>query len=193
MKRVLLHICCAPCAVFPLEFLTKEGLALKGLFFNPNIHPFAEYQRRRLALESFAKEANLEFGTAVYEPKIFFQAVDKKEEAPLRCHICWRLRLRETARRAKEQGFEFFTTTLLGSPYQDTLALEAIGDQEGKEAGVNFLKANFKAGFREAHQRCKEKGLYCQNYCGCIYSEIERFRAKDDRRGTKGRWTRDER
>lgn len=178
MKRILLHICCAPCAIFPLELLQKEGYEAKGFFFNPNIHPLSEYERRLKTLEIYAKNTKLEFERGLYEPKIFFRAIYQKEEAPLRCHICWRLRLKITAINAKEQGCEYFTTTLLGSPYQDTKILETIGEEEAKDSGVKFLKANFKSGFRPAHNQAKQRGLYCQKYCGCIYSEIERYHKK---------------
>jgi predicted adenine nucleotide alpha hydrolase (AANH) superfamily ATPase len=181
MKNVLLHICCAPCAVSPFELLDKDGFLVKGFFFNPNIQPAEEYQKRKSALELYAAGAHLEFESTSYEPQIFLEAVSINKETPLRCHICWRLRLKETARKAQKEGFAFFTTTLLGSPYQDTKVLEAIGKEEAKAVGVEFLIRDFKAGFRQAHSRCEQDGIYCQNYCGCIYSAAERAKAKSSK------------
>ena len=176
MKSIILHICCAPCAIFPVQYLRKQGFKVKGLFFNPNIHPFLEYKMRLEALKILSKDAEIEFEQAEYEPKIFFNEIHGQDEPPGRCSICWRMRLRETAKRASALGFEYFTTTLLVSPYQDTSTLEKIGEEEAKSAGIKFFTADFKSGFRQAHETAKKCGIYCQKYCGCLYSEIERSR-----------------
>ncbi len=185
MKKILLHICCAPCAIFPANLLRQQGFQVKGLFFNPNIHPLSEYNRRLQAVYDYAKSVSLEFENNLYDPKVFFHAIYQKEDAPVRCHICWQLRLKQTALKAKENSFEYFSSTLLGSPYQDTSILEQIGRQLTEETGVEFLALDFKSGFRQAHQEAKKAGMYCQKYCGCIYSELERFKTKDEGRKTK--------
>ena len=174
--NVLLHICCAPCLIYPLEKLKQEGFEVAGFFYNPNIHPFAEYTRRKEALMVLAP--GLEIIYPEYSPREFFNAVNLKEEAPERCAICWKARLKKTAQVAKEKGFEYFTTTLLVSPYQDQELLKKIGNDVALEESVKFYYADFRPGFRKAHDEAKAKGVYCQRYCGCIYSEMERSKKK---------------
>jgi predicted adenine nucleotide alpha hydrolase (AANH) superfamily ATPase len=174
--KVLLHTCCAPCLIYPLERLKEKGYVVSGLFYNPNIHPFAEYNNRKQAVEGYAKELELEVLYPEYRPQEYFQAVNKKEANPGRCEICWTLRLKETARQAKEKGFGAFTTTLLVSPYQDQELLKKIGNDIAKDSGVEFYYEDFRPGFRRAHDQAKAKGIYCQKYCGCIYGEIEQCR-----------------
>lgn len=174
--KLLLHACCAPCLIYPLEKLRLEGFEITGFYYNPNIHPFAEYSRRKEAFTALGSD--LEIIYPEYSPREFFQAVNLQEEAPGRCAICWRMRLAKTARAAKEAGFTHFTTTLLVSPYQDQELLKKIGEEAGKEEGVEFYYADFRPGFRKAHNEAHAKGIYCQKYCGCIYSEIERGKKK---------------
>jgi len=171
--NVLLHTCCAPCLIYPLERLREKGYVVRGLFYNPNIHPFAEYKNRKQAVEGYAKELGLEVIYPEYRPEQYFQAVNEKEANPGRCELCWGLRLRETAKQAKENGFAAFTTTLLVSPYQDQELLKKIGEGIAKEIGLEFYYEDFRPGFRKAHDQAKSKGIYCQKYCGCIYGEIE--------------------
>ncbi|MCM8780512.1 MAG: epoxyqueuosine reductase QueH [Candidatus Omnitrophica bacterium] len=172
--NLLLHTCCAPCLIYPLKQLRAKGYQVVSLFYNPNIHPFVEYNNRRKALEDFAKRADIEVIYFEYRPQDFFQAINLKETAPQRCHICWSLRLKKTAQVAKEKLFEYFSTTLLVSPYQNQDSLKRIGFDISKETGVSFYYQDFRAGFREAHLQAKEMMIYCQQYCGCIYSEVER-------------------
>ena len=174
--NVLLHTCCAPCLIYPLEKLKQEGFEVAGFFYNPNIHPLAEYTRRKEALTVLAP--GLEIIYPEYSPREFFNAVNLKEELPGRCAICWKSRLKKTAQTAKENGFEYFTTTLLVSPYQDQELLKKIGNDVSAEEGVKFYYADFRPGFRKAHDEAKAKGVYCQRYCGCIYSEMERSKKK---------------
>jgi len=172
--KLLLHTCCAPCLMYPLEQLKKKGYEVTGFFYNPNIHPFAEYKKRKQAVEDFSRKANLEVIFPEYRPAEFFQAANTKEEGKERCVLCWTLRLKKTAKSAKERGFESFTTTLLVSPYQDQEALKKIGHDAASEEGIEFYDEDFRPGFKKAHEEARIKGIYCQNYCGCIYSEIAR-------------------
>ncbi|MBP7836065.1 MAG: epoxyqueuosine reductase QueH [Candidatus Omnitrophica bacterium] len=174
--ELLLHTCCAPCLVYPLEVLLKEGFKVTGFFYNPNIHPLAEYLRRKEALAVL--NSGIEFIYPEYSPQEFFRLVNLKEEAPARCSICWRERLKKTAQAAKNSGIKYFTTTLLVSPYQDQGLLRKIGEEVAREEGVEFYYADFRPGFRKAHNEAKAKGVYCQRYCGCIYSEIEREQSR---------------
>jgi len=172
--KLLLHTCCAPCLIYPLERLKDKGFGIRGYFYNPNIHPFSEYKSRKQAVADFSRPHNLEVIYPEYNPVEFFQAVNLKEDNPQRCRICWSLRLKKTAEAAKEMGYGYFSTTLLVSPYQDQEQLKQIGCDIAREEGVVFYYEDFRPGFKKAHDEAKAKGIYCQKYCGCIYSEIER-------------------
>jgi hypothetical protein len=151
-------------------------LEVSGFFYNPNIHPLVEYKNRRLAVEQFARDVCCEVIYPEYLPQEFFQAVNLRESAPERCAICWGLRLEATAKTAKEKGFKYFSTTLLVSPYQDQELLKKIGSDIAEKEGVGFYYEDFRPGFREAHNKAHAQGIYCQKYCGCVYSELERCR-----------------
>lgn len=172
--KLLLHCCCAPCLIYPLQQLRAKGFEVTGMFYNPNIHPFSEYKKRREAVRNFSKGVDINIIYQDYQPEEFFQAVNLKEKAPERCLLCWRMRLKEAADSAKNLGLEHFSTTLLVSPYQNQEVLKNIGFDIAKEKGIIFYYEDFRAGFRQAHQEARSKGMYCQNYCGCIYSEMER-------------------
>ncbi len=174
--KLLLHTCCAPCLIYPLERLRSQGFEVTGFFYNPNIHPFSEYGNRRQAVESYAKESGIEVICPDYQPQEFFRAINLKETAPARCLICWKLRLKKTAQAARENGFSQISTTLLVSPYQDQELLKKIGSEVALEEGVEFYYEDFRPGFREAHHKAYAAGIYCQKYCGCIYGEIEQCR-----------------
>lgn len=175
--KLLLHTCCAPCLIHPLERLKDCGFKPSVFFYNPNIHPSAEYRQRRQAVEDFCAGRQLELFCPEYSPAEFFQAVNLVEEKLERCPVCWFLRLNKTADTAKDKRFSYFSTTLLVSPYQDQDALKRIGGDIAKDKGVQFFYEDFRPGFRRAHNLAKEQGIYCQNYCGCVYSEIERYRS----------------
>mgnify|MGYP000421618567 CR=1 FL=1 len=174
--KLLLHTCCAPCLIYPLERLKSKGLEVAAVFYNPNIHGFAEYNARKRAVEEYALKAGIGLIVPEYRPEEFFRAVNQKEQQPGRCLICWDLRLRAAAKIAKENGYPAFSTTLLVSPYQDQEALMRIGDGISEQEGVSFYYEDFRPGFRKAHNEAKAAGIYCQKYCGCVYSEIERCR-----------------
>lgn len=172
--NLLLHTCCAPCLIYPLERSRQNGFEVSALFYNPNIHPFSEYKNRKQAVLDYAKRFDVEVIYPEYLPQEFFQAVNLKEDSPNRCAICWALRLKKTAEAASEKGCEYFSTTLLVSPYQDHELLKKIGNEVASEIGVNFYYEDFRPGFRKAQIKAKQEGIYLQKYCGCIYSEIER-------------------
>ncbi len=173
--NILLHTCCAVCLIYPLEKLRAQGFQAEGFFYNPNIHPFSEYKARRQAVEQISVTAGVNITFPEYLPQEFFQAVNTKENPAQRCPICWSLRLKQTALEAKKRGFHFFSTTLLVSPYQNQDTLKELGEQISKDTGVGFYYEDFRPGFRKAHDQAKAAGIYCQKYCGCIYSEMERF------------------
>jgi len=173
-KKILLHTCCAPCLIYPAGKLIKDGFEVTGFFYNPNIHPQEEYQNRRKAVEDLSGKDNIKVIYPEYSDSQFFAALNENKEAPERCSLCWGLRLKETACEAKKNGCNFFTTTLLVSPYQDQEILRKIGVDTAREEGVEFYYEDFRPGFRTAHNEARAKGIYCQKYCGCVYSEKER-------------------
>ena len=172
--KLLLHTCCGACEIHPLEQLMAKGFEVSGYFYNPNIHPTEEYKKRRQAVQDFSASAGIDMIYPEYGQPDFFFAIAGKLTPPLRCRACWALRLKMTARAAKENGFDAFSTTLLVSPYQDQELLKEIGEIIAKEEGVEFYYEDFRPGFRKAHNQARGKGLYMQKYCGCIYSQIER-------------------
>lgn len=176
--KLLLHTCCAPCLIYPLERLKENGFEVSGLFYNPNIHPFSEYKNRKQAVEDYSQAVGLKMFYPDYQPQEFFRVINTMEEKPQRCPICWYQRLKTTAKFAKENGFTYFSSTLLVSPYQDIGSLKRIGCDIANDEKLEFYYEDFRPGFRESHNKAKAQGIYCQNYCGCIYSEIERFKKK---------------
>ena len=172
--KILLHICCAPCTIYPLEVLRQEGFRLTGFYCNPNIHPYREYLRRREALEEFAREEGLEImAHPDYEMEAFLRAVVFKEEE--RCRRCYEMRLRQTAAAARAGNFQGFSTTLLYSRYQKHNLIRSVGEMAAEEYNMPFLYRDFRVGWEEGVRISRERGIYRQPYCGCIYSEKERY------------------
>lgn len=174
--RLLLHTCCGPCAVYPLEVLRQEpGIGeLTGFFFNPNIQPYTEWKARREALAGYARDAGLNMiFDEDYLLEEFIRGVVNREGE--RCGFCYAMRLRRTAEAAAANNFEAFSTTLLVSPYQKHGLIREIGLDVAKETGVEFIYRDFRPGYRGAAERSRELGMYRQKYCGCIYSEKERY------------------
>lgn len=175
--KILLHTCCAPCLIYPAKKLKKAGSSVTGFFYNPNIFPPEEYTRRRMGLVGLTvgKDA-VDVIYPEYIPSQFSEAIKDNTQAPGRCSVCFSLRLKRTAQFAKEKGFTAFSTTLLVSPYQDLELIKAIGDKIAQDEQIAFYYENFRPGFADAHKEAKQKGIYCQKYCGCFYSEAEQCR-----------------
>ncbi len=177
--RILLHVCCGPCATYPTRCLREEGFEVVAFWYNPNIHPFSEHERRREALCLFAQAVDLPIiEPPDYEMVSFLRAVCGQEAFRQRCAICYRMRLAATARAARAGGFSAFTTTLLISPHQDEDLIRTIGEEAGQEAGIPFYYERFRRGWSERGRLAKAHGLYRQDYCGCLYSEWERRRGQ---------------
>lgn len=172
--KVLIHICCANCLIYPLKVLRNEGYEVVGFFYNPNIHPVLEYVKRRDTVKEFASKVGLEIiWKDEYELEKFLEAVIFKREE--RCEICYRMRLKKTAYTALRDGFDAFTSTLLYSKYQKYDKIIEIGKEVATRCGVGFLERDFRVGWKEGIEESKRLGLYRQSYCGCIFSEKERF------------------
>ena len=174
--RVLLHICCAPCACYPIKVLKERGYEVVGLWYNPNIHPCTEFVKR---MEAVKKLEEIEGIKVIYfdsyEPEKWFRAVAFREEKPIRCQICYSMRLEMAASVAKKGKFDVFTSTLFYSKYQKRELMVPLAENAAHKFGVNFLNIDFREGWKEGIEVSKDYGLYRQQYCGCLYSEKERY------------------
>jgi predicted adenine nucleotide alpha hydrolase (AANH) superfamily ATPase len=172
--KMLLHICCALCAVYPVEILSAQGHQVQGFFFNPNIHPYQEFSRRAAALEDYAAETGLPIiWDRTYDLEGFLRRIVFREQE--RCRFCYHVRLTAAAKVAKSGKFDAFTSTLLYSKFQNHTLIRELGDQVGREEGVPFHYGDFRQGWTTGRERSKQMGLYRQQYCGCIFSERDRF------------------
>ena len=177
MNKTLLHTCCAPCSVSCVEQLRREGIEPIAYWFNPNIHPYQEYKARRDTLIGYADQIGMELIVQEdYGLRGFVCAV--AEDIDHRCEKCYEMRLEQAAEFASENGFSSFTSTLFVSPYQQHERMAEIAARAGKKWGVDFLYRDFRPGFRGGQQQARELGLYMQKYCGCIFSEEDRYRKK---------------
>ena len=182
--NTLMHICCAPCANRPIEALRQEGIGVTGFWFNPNIHPYTEYQARKRTLEEYAKEIGMKLiigGT--YDLRTFVTNVADNIDG--RCAYCYRVRMEETARYAAEHGFDSFTTSLLISPYQKHEAIASVAREMGERYGVEFLYRDFRPLFQAGQEFAREHGMYMQKYCGCIFSEEDRYMAAKQKKAAR--------
>jgi len=172
--KILLHCCCAQCTLYPLKRLKQKGHEVTGFWYNPNIHPYTEYRNR---LEAIRYLEGIEPFPIIYEDSYEIEKYLKMviNDLDTRCRHCYELRLFRTAERAKKDEFDRFTTTLLVSPYQDHSLINDIGEKVGKEIGIDFYYEDFRPGFYEGKNFAKEQNLYRQKYCGCIFSEKERY------------------
>ena len=172
--KVLLHVCCANCAIYPINTMRAEGLDVMGFFYRHNIHPFRECLKREEALRTYAEQINLKvIYQDGYDLEGFIQNVVYRESE--RCNYCYHDRLRSTALLAKRGNFDFFSSTLLYSKHQQHDLIRALGESIGKSVGVPFRYQDYREGWKEGIDCSKQMGLYRQHYCGCIYSEKERY------------------
>ncbi len=172
--KVLMHICCGPCSAYPIKALREEGHDLTGYWYNLNIHPYKEYEARLNALKEYSKLVDL---NVIYEDYYGLREFTKNviDKLDSRCEYCYRSRLSKVAKYAKENGYDSFTTTLLVSPYQKHDLIIKVCNEISKEYGVEFLYRDFRPFFREGQSMFRETGLYMQKYCGCVFSEEERY------------------
>ena len=172
--NIFLHVCCGPCSTYPLESLRNDGHTVSGFFYNPNIHPFKEFKRRLNALEQLSKETTFpveydrHYGLKEYLRKVVFHEAE-------RCQICYSMRLEVTAQKAREAGADAFSTTLLYSRYQKHELITKICQTVSEKYGIGFYYEDFRDGWQKGIDTSIEMELYRQPYCGCIYSEQERY------------------
>ncbi len=196
VPTLFLHSCCAPCSSYVLEYL-RQFFRITVFYYNPNITEAQEYRKRvaeqkRLivAYNAYSREAKQVGGYPIdivegdYEPACFYEIAKGLEQCPEggeRCFACYALRLRETAKRARAGGYDYFTTTLTISPLKNAAKLNEIGEQFAKEYGTAWLPSDFKKknGYKRSVELSKEYDLYRQDYCGCIYSRVQRERERE--------------
>ena len=174
MKSVLIHCCCVHCAAYTVEYCQQQGYEVSALWYNPNIHPYMEHLHRLDSMKSLAQKMN--FSLIVvdgYDMQEYFRRVAGHE--PERCQYCFNLRLSKTAETARQMGLGAFTTTLLISPHQKHELLREIGESLAEEKGIAFLYADLRKRYSDSRYLTKPLNLYRQQYCGCIYSEWERY------------------
>lgn len=197
-KRLFLHSCCAPCSSYVLKYLRKY-FAITVFYYNPNISMEEEYrkrieeQKRLIAAynEQCEKDISLypiEVIEGDYEPQLFYEMAKGMEQCPEggeRCFACYALRLQKTAELAKKGAYDFFATTLTISPLKNAGKLNEIGEELSKEYGVPWLVSDFKKknGYKRSIELSAEYDLYRQDYCGCIYSKMEREKQKEKAKG----------
>lgn len=182
VPTLLLHSCCAPCSSYCLEYLS-QFFKITVFYYNPNIFPAEEYEKRmeeqkRLILEMDTKYPVTFLGSD-YEPERFFKAVkglEQEKEGGARCIECFRLRLEKSAEIAKNKGMDYFTTTLTISPLKNAEVLNTLGQEIGEKTGISWLPTDFKKknGYKRSVELSAEHGLYRQDFCGCVYSKLER-------------------
>lgn len=179
--KLLLHACCGPCSSYCLEYLSQY-FDITILYYNPNIYPDLEYNRRFNELKRFINEIphinKIELMESRYDPKEYYWSVKGLEnlgERSKRCYECYKLRMEETAKVALENNFDYFTTTLSISPYKDANWINEIGINLEKRYGVKYLYADFKKknGYKRSIELSRQYNMYRQDYCGCVYSKIE--------------------
>lgn len=203
--KILLHMCCGPCSCYPVQRLREEGFEPVGYFFNPNIHPYQEWRRRLRTAREFSEKVGMKFSAVNnYGLREFLSktagvigAVDSADTFKCadgfhqRCKICYAWRLSETAKFAAENNFEAFTSTLFYSIHQNHELMKGIAEHFAKQHAVDFYYEDFRAGWQAGIDLSLQLDLYRQNYCGCLFSEEERF-SKEIKRLRKNQSTRGE-
>lgn len=173
--KLLLHICCAICIAAPIRKLKENGINITGYVYNPNIHPFIEFRRRIKALKVLEESEPLEiiynqdYGLKEYLEKVDFNSPD-------RCSNCYNLRLETTATYAKENNFDAFSSTLLFSVHQNHEKIKSLGFEVAKKTGIEFQYYDYRSLTKDSQEIINKKKIYKQSYCGCIFSEYERYK-----------------
>jgi epoxyqueuosine reductase len=184
--RLLLHACCGPCLLEPLDALLCEADSVTVAFANPNIHPAEEFERRRDTLLTYAEQVGVDVEVLPYDREAWdAQVAPLASAGPERCRACYRLRLGIAARFAAEHGFDALTTTLSVSPYQQHDAIQEEGERAASEVGIAWLRRDYREQYRDSVVRSRELGMYRQNYCGCDFSRAEAAAQRDERKARK--------
>lgn len=193
-RRILVHMCCGPCSVYPLKTALQGSAEVWGYFHNPNIHPLSEFRRRLAAVKALASYLSIKvIYDEEYTPIRFIKGMKRSLETSTgtgvkypphgkRCSYCYSARLEQTARAAEANGFDSFSSSLLYSRYQNHEEIKRIGIDLEEKYGILFYYEDFRAGWQKGIDESKEMGLYRQRYCGCIYSKAERHAGKKNKK-----------
>ena len=176
--KLLMHACCAPCSIYPVETLRKEGIEPTMYWYNPNIHPYMEYKNRRDALKEYSNMMNL---NCIFDEEYGLDEFCKNviDKLNTRCQeYCYPVRLKKAFEYAKENGYDAVTTTLLYSIYQKHDIIKKQCEELSKEYGIEFIYKDFREGWKYGQEKARELGIYMQKYCGCIFSEEDRYQKK---------------
>ena len=189
--RIALHACCGPCLLEPFDAISADAEKITVVYANPNIHPVAEYERRRDTLREYAGANEIDVVELEYDPAVWLaRAGIHGRDQKSRCKACYEVRFELVARWAQENGYDALATTLTVSPYQDAEAIAQAGKEAAQAHGLVYLERDFRELYPQATQRSRELGMYRQNYCGCLMSELEareqREQRKAERRRNKG-------
>lgn len=188
VPKLFLHSCCAPCSSYVLEYLSQY-FEITVFYYNPNIYPEEEYRKRVVEQRQFIQKLTpvypIHLIEGTYDPNSFYQIAkghEEEREGGERCFACYRLRLEEAAKYARENGFDYFTTTLTISPYKNAQKLNEIGKELSLQYGVAYLYSDFKKknGYKRSIELSAQYNLYRQDYCGCVYSKLERERLSQE-------------
>ena len=182
--KLLLHICCAPCSIMCIKKLREDNIDVDGYFYNPNIHPYMEYRARKDTLRNYSNYINLKvIYNDVYGLDEFVKNVSNNIKG--RCNYCYTDRLYKTAKYAKENGYDAFCTSMLYSIYQDHDKIKEVCEKISKELGIDFYYYDFRPYYKEGQEEARRLKLYMQKYCGCVFSEEERYEKRIDREKIK--------
>jgi epoxyqueuosine reductase len=172
--KILLHTCCGPCSIYPVQLMRQEGCWVMGFFYRSNIHPYSECRKREETLRSYAQSISLQLiFQPDYDMEAFFRRAAFREAE--RCIACYHDRLTASAKLARRGKFDAFGTTLLYSRYQQHDVIRSIGETVAKTVGVPFYYRDFRVGWQAGVDESRRLGMYRQAYCGCLYSEKERY------------------
>lgn len=176
--KLLLHACCAPCSVYCVDTLRSEGIEPTLFWYNPNIHPYMEYRNRREALNEYSLMMGLEciFDDDYGLDEFCKNVIDKLDSRCVR--YCYPIRLRRVFSYARDNGYDAVSSTLLYSIYQKHDVIKKYMEDLSKEYGIEFVYRDFRVGFREGQDKARSLGLYMQKYCGCVFSEEDRYKSK---------------
>lgn len=174
-NKLLLHACCAPCGAYSAEFLKQNGYDVTFFFYNPNIFPKIEYDRRLDELKRYCNDKKFPLIVDEYECEYwgkFINGYEYEPERGKRCYLCYKMRLEKTALLARKLGFDFFTTTLSISPHKSYEKIKEISTKLQNNIGITYLDVNLKKndGYKKSVELSREFGFYRQDYCGCKYS-----------------------
>ncbi len=172
--KILLHVCCGPCSVGCIDMLKEENIEFSAYWYNPNIHPYTEYEsRKKSAVEYISNKMDIEFiEEGDYGLRVFLPEVAKTS---YRCGMCYEMRFDKAAKYASENGYDGFSSTLFVSPYQNHQKMIEVAESVAKKYGTSFFYRDFRPRFYDGLNRARAMGLYMQKYCGCIFSEEERY------------------